>query len=111
MTEQRGPVLRVQYKEKNALFQAFMSFTKDGGIYIPLSKDLPPMHSHVFVLVELPENKQLYPASGHICWINNGRKKGVGIRLDVDNDSKALRNAITTAIVSQLSSSAATLTM
>ena len=111
MSDRRGPVIRVKYKDKNALFQAFMSFTKDGGIYLPIAQDLPAMNSHVFIIAELPDDHRLFPASGRVCWINNGRKKGIGVRLDTDIESQTLRNTITNTIAGQLSSASPTLTM
>lgn len=111
MTEPKGTVLRVLFKDRNSLYQAYMSFSKDGGIYIPLPGDLPLMNSKVFMLVELPESTQIYPASGRVTWISNGRRKGVGVRLNQDEHSRSLRIAIENLIANNLKSNLPTFTM
>jgi type IV pilus assembly protein PilZ len=110
MSDQTGQVLRLQYKDKAVLQQAHMSFCKDGGLYIPMP-ELPLMGSSIFMLVELPDSKQVFPACGTVVWVNNGRKKGVGVRLGVDEQSKFLSITMQTMLASSGKSSSATFTM
>lgn len=111
MTEATGTVIRLHFKERSALYQAYMSFSKDGGLYVPLGGELPLMQSKIFLLVELPESSQIYTASGKVTWINNGRRKGVGVRLNPDEHSRALRIAIENTIAVNMKSNLPTFTM
>lgn len=109
-TEHSGSVLRVHFKEKNALSLAYMSFSKDGGLYVPLPT-LPAMGAVVFLLVQLPDLVQIFPASGQVCWLNNGRRKGIGIHLGKDTSSKELRMAIENMLGALIQSNGTTYTM
>lgn len=110
MSEAAGKVWRVRYHSNDALYSAYMSFEKDGGIFIP-TPNPGNMGSSVFMMVELPGSTQIYPASGRISWINYVRKKGFGVQLAGDEDSRALRTAIENILGGMLNSATPTLTM
>lgn len=110
MNEQSGKVVHVSYHDKNALYQSYMSFCKDGGLFVPM-QDAPEPGSPLFLLVTLPDNPQLYPVCGEVVWIANGRKKGAGVRMHADEAGKNLRVVIENILASSLKSAAPTLTM
>jgi type IV pilus assembly protein PilZ len=114
MSDQPGKVVRLKFKDKNALYQSYMSFVKDGGLYVPTKLDHTMdvgKPSPVFLLVELPESNEIFPACGKTCWVNDGRKKGVGVRFATDERTKILRIAIENILAANLQSTTQTLTM
>lgn len=111
MSDQLGKVVRLSFKDKNALYQSYMSFVKNGGLYIPSQGYMPPMGKPVFLIADLPESSDVYYASGKVCWVYDGRRKGFGIMLANDERTKALRVAIENALALTLKSQSPTLTM
>lgn len=107
-------VLHVQYTDKQSLFNCFMSFCRDGGLFIP-GGNIPGITPHlgvqVHMLVELPGDPNLYTASGKISWINMDKRRGVGVRMTADEHGRALRNAIENNLGGMIKSPSPTYTM
>jgi Tfp pilus assembly protein PilZ len=92
-TEHSSKLLLVQYEDKQALYNAYMGFCRDGGLFVP-----GPVASHLGtalnLLVQLPGDPEVHTVSGKVVWINMNKKKGVGVRLSGDEFSRKLQNAI-----------------
>lgn len=108
--DSRGKVFHVQYAEKSAVYNCYLSFCKDGGVFVPTST---PAHlgTPVHLLIELPGDQNLYAVSGKVIWINYGKRKGVGVRLHPDEFSKGLKVAIENLLTTSLRSPTPTYTM
>lgn len=107
-------VLYVKYTEKPALYNCFMSFCRDGGLFVPgsnLTGIAPHLGTQLNMLVELPGDPNLYTASGKISWINMEKRKGIGIRLTADEQGQLLRNAIENNLAGMIKSPSPTYTM
>ena len=90
MIEQKGNVFSVAFADKNAIYNCFMNFTREGGFFVPTSAEAN-IGEVVHLIVKIPENNKSYFVSGKVCWQNFGRKKGFGVHLIKDDISRALK--------------------
>lgn len=103
-------VLHVHYADKGALYNAYMSFAKDGGLFIPGAFQAH-LGTPFLVLVEIPGDDTLYHIAGKVVWINMNKRKGVGVRFPGDEYSLKLRNAIENSLGGMVKGTGATYTM
>ena len=110
MSEVQGKLYQVKYRDKASVFNCYMIFAKDGGMFVPCSRDAQ-MGEHIMLLVNLPESSQSYLLESRICWISHGRRKGFGVRFSGDEGSRALKVAIENLLGGSLKSTNPTYTM
>lgn len=115
MATARPSVIQLAIKEKAALYAAYIYQFKDGGVFIPTTKDYK-LGDDVYVLVTLPDDTQRYPIAGKVSWItparaSGNRSQGVGVRFPEDEKSQQLRIKIEQILGSHLGSSRATQTI
>lgn len=109
-----GPaLLSVSYKDKNALYAAYMPFLKKGGLFIPTNK-IYQIGDEVFILLSLMDESEKFPVAGRIAWITpkgaqGNRLAGIGVQFS-DLDGGA-RNKIETYLAGMLESDRVTHTM
>lgn len=77
-------VMSVAIRDKNALFQAFMPFLKNGGLFIATEKPFE-LGDEVFLLVTLMDEPQRYPVTGRVVWLTpktsiGARPAGIGVQ-------------------------------
>lgn len=94
----RPSVIQLAIKEKAALLAAYIPLFKEGGIFVPSSKDYK-LGEDVYVLLSLPNEPQRYPVAGKVAWINppgigGTRAQGIGVRFPADEKSIALKMRI-----------------
>lgn len=94
-----GKILSLSIKDKAALYQAYMSFTKGGGLFIPTLRQYK-LGDEVFLMLTLLDEKDKIPVSGKIIWITprgcQGNKTvGVGVQF-AEQDQGNARNIIET---------------
>ena len=111
MRELLPNVVRVLFMNPQALYQSYMSFLRNGGLYLPLTDTMPPMGAPIFILAQLPESTDIYFACGTVCYINNGRRTGAGIHFETDEATQRLNLSIQNSIAPLIASGATTLTM
>ncbi len=95
----RQSILSLSIKDKSALYSAYMSFVKGGGLFIPTNKNYN-LGDEVFMLLTLLDEKDKIPVAGKIVWItpigSQGNKTiGVGVQFG-DQDKGQARNKIET---------------
>lgn len=110
----RPGVLSLSIKDKNALYAAYMSYVKGGGIFVPSNRPYK-LGDEVFMLLTLMESKEKIPVAGHVVWITpagaqGSRTAGVGIQFS-EKDSGVARNKIETILAGHLNSERPTHTM
>jgi type IV pilus assembly protein PilZ len=110
----RQGILSLAIKDKGALYAAYMSYIKGGGIFIPTNKDYT-LGEEVFMLLTLMEETEKMPVVGKVIWINpkgaqGNAVPGIGVQF-TDNDGKAVRNKIETYLAGALKSDRVTHTM
>lgn len=111
----RPSVVQLAIKEKGALYAAYMSHLKDGGIFVPTAKDYK-LGDDVYVLMTLPDDTQRYPVAGKVVWINppraaNNRTQGVGVAFPSDEKSQQLKARIEQILGAHLGSEKPTQTV
>lgn len=75
----------LHYKNTKTLAACYMPFIRNGGLFIPTTRDLTA-GDQVFLLVRILDEPTRLAVTGTVVWISPGT--GLGIRFD-DRESKA----------------------
>ena len=94
----RPSIVQLAIKEKGALYAAYIPLFKEGGIFIPATREYK-LGDDVYVLLTLPEDTERYPVAGKVAWITpahtaGNRTQGVGVRFPSDDKSRMLKARI-----------------
>jgi type IV pilus assembly protein PilZ len=108
-------ILSLAVKDKNALFQAYMPFVKQGGVFVPTPKRYF-IGDEVFLLMTLPESTERLPVAGKVVWVTpagaqGNRAAGIGVQFADTPEGEAVRNKIEVLLAGILTSDKATHTM
>ena len=111
----RPSVIQLVFREKGALYAAYMPMFSEGGIFVPTTRDYK-LGEDIYLLLSLPDDPQRYPVAGKVGWItpanaSGGRTQGVGVRFPADEKSRALRARIEETLGTSLSSAKPTQTI
>ena len=111
----RPSVIQLVFREKGALYAAYIPLFADGGVFIPTTRDYK-LGDDVYVLLSLPDDPQRYPVAGKVGWITpanapGGRTQGVGVRFPVDEKTRALKIKIEEILGTAISSTKPTQTI
>jgi type IV pilus assembly protein PilZ len=96
------------FREKGALYAAYMPMFSEGGIFVPTTRDYK-LGEDIYLLLSLPEDPQRYPVAGKVGWLtpanaSGGRTQGVGVRFPADEKTRGLRVRIEELLGTTLSS-------
>ena len=110
----RPGMLSCTIKDKGTLYQSYMPFVKNGGLFIPTDKTFG-LGDEVFMLLTLMDSGAKLPVAGTIIWVTpNGaqgnRKTGVGVQFS-DKDNGDTSRKIETFLAGALTSDRITHTM
>jgi len=91
----RPSVMQLVFREKGALYAAYMPVLSDGGLFVPTARDYK-LGEDIFLLLSLPDDPLRYPVAGKVAWItpanaSGGRTQGVGVRFPGDEKTRALK--------------------
>ncbi|MES2191413.1 MAG: PilZ domain-containing protein [Pseudomonadota bacterium] len=111
----RPSVVQLAIKEKAALYAAYIPLFKEGGVFIPTSREYQ-LGADVYVLLTLPEDTQRYPVAGKVAWVTpakaaGNRTQGVGVRFPNDEKSRLLKLKIEEILGAHLASDRPTQTI
>ena len=111
----RPSVLQLAIKEKAALYAAYIPLFKEGGIFVPTTKEYS-LGDDVYLLLTLPQDPQRYPIAGKVGWITpagagGSRTQGIGVRFPKDAKSDELRYKIEQILGTSLSADRVTQTI
>ncbi len=111
----RPSVVQLAIKEKAALYAAYIPLFKEGGVFIPTSREYQ-LGADVYVLLTLPEDSQRYPVAGKVAWVTpakaaGNRTQGVGVRFPNDEKSRLLKLKIEEILGAHLASDRPTQTI
>jgi type IV pilus assembly protein PilZ len=114
-TAPRPSVIQLVFREKGALYAAYIPAFAEGGLFVPTSRDYA-LGDDIYLLLSLPEDTQRYPVAGKIAWItpanaSGGRTQGVGVRFPGDDKTRLLRVKIEQILGTNISSSKPTQTL
>ena len=110
----RPSVIQLVFREKGALYAAYMPVFTDGGLFVPTTREYK-LGDDIYLLLSLPEDPQRYPVAGKVGWVtpanaSGGRTQGVGVRFPNDEKTRALRLKIEEVLGTAISSSKPTQT-
>jgi len=111
----RQSILTASITDKNALYEAYMPFIKNGGLFIPTKKTYA-LGNEIFVLLSLMDESEKIPFAGRVIWITpkgaqGNRQAGIGVQFNDDVNGKQVRNKIETYLAGALKSERPTHTM
>ncbi len=111
----RPSVVQLVFREKGALYAAYMPLLTDGGLFVPTTRDYK-LGEDIYLLLTLPDDPQRYPVAGKVVWLtppnaSGGRTQGVGVRFPPDEKTRLLKLRIEAILGTQISSSRPTQTV
>ena len=113
-TTPKPSVLSLAIKEKSALYAAYMSYVKGGGLFIPTNKPYK-IGEEVFMLLTLIDDPAKLRVIGHVVWVSPtaqaGRPQGIGVQFSEKDGGLQARDKIEGLLGSALQSSRPTHTM
>lgn len=91
----RPSVIQLVFREKGALYAAYIPLFSDGGLFVPTSRDYR-LGEDIYLLLSLPEDPKRYPVAGKVGWVTpanapGGRTQGVGVRFPNDEKTRVLK--------------------
>ncbi|MBK1719475.1 PilZ domain-containing protein [Thiocystis violacea] len=107
-------ILSFAIKDRSALYASFMPFIKNGGLFIPTTKNYQ-LGDEIFLLLQLMEESDRIPVAGKVVWLTppgaeGNRSIGVGVQFS-DQDKGAARRKIEDYLAGSHSSERPTHTM
>ncbi len=98
----RQGILSLAIKDKNSLYNAYMPFVKNGGIFVQTPKRYM-LGDEVFILLTLPEQKERLPVAGKVVWVTppgaqGSRVAGIGVQFADTPEGTAARDKIETIV-------------
>lgn len=114
-TGSRPSVIQLVFREKGALYAAYMPLLSEGGLFVPTQRPYR-LGEDIYLLLSLPDDPQRYPVAGKVAWItpgnaSGGRTQGVGVRFPADEKTRLLKLKIEEILGTQISSSRPTQTV
>lgn len=114
MAAPKPGILSLTIRDKSALYASYMPFVRNGGLFIPTTKNYK-LGDEVFMLLTLMEDKEKLPIAGKIIWITpkgaqGNRTAGIGVQFS-DLDKGQTRNKIENVLAAALKSERQTHTM
>lgn len=114
-TNARPSVIQLVFREKGALYAAYMPVFTDGGLFVPTTRDYK-LGDDIYLLLSLPDDPQRYPVAGKVGWLtpanaSGGRTQGVGVRFPNDEKTRGLKIKIEEVLGTSISSAKPTQTI
>lgn len=98
----RQGILSLTVKDKAQLYNAYMPYLKQGGIFVPTAKRYF-IGDEVFVLLVLPESNERLPVAGKVIWVTppgaqGNRMAGIGVQFADTQEGENVRGRIETLL-------------
>jgi type IV pilus assembly protein PilZ len=111
----RPSVIQLVFREKGALYAAYIPLFSEGGLFVPTTREYR-LGEDIYLLLSLPDDPQRYPVAGKVSWItpanaSAGRTQGVGVRFPGDEKTRILKLKIEEVLGTAISSSKPTQTI
>jgi type IV pilus assembly protein PilZ len=111
----RPSVIQLVFREKGALYAAYIPLLTDGGLFVPTTRSYR-LGEDIYLLLSLPDDPQRYPVAGKVAWLtpanaSGGRTQGVGVRFPADDKARLLKLKIEEILGTSISSSKPTQTV
>ncbi len=110
----RKNMLTLNLSDDDALYNSYLPFLKQGGLFIKTDKSYK-LGEEIFLLLTLLDSGDKTPVAGKVVWINpkgapGGRPQGIGVHFG-EMDKGATRDKIEKALAARLNSDKKTYTM
>jgi len=107
-------ILSFAIRDKNALYQAFMPFVENGGLFIPTTKRYQ-LGDEIFLLLQLMDEPERIPVAARVIWVTppgaeGNRVVGVGVQFS-EHDKGTARRKIEEYLAGMLNGERPTHTM
>jgi type IV pilus assembly protein PilZ len=111
----RPSVIQLVFREKGALYAAYIPLFTEGGLFVPTTRDYK-LGEDIYLLLSLPDDPQRYPVAGKVGWItpanaSGGRTQGVGVRFPGDEKTRLLKQRIEETLGTSIQSAKPTQTI
>ena len=111
----RQGILSLAVKDKAALYNAYMPYIKQGGIFVPTPRRYF-IGDEVFLLLTLPDSSERLPVAGKVCWVTptgaqGNRPAGIGVQFADTAEGEAVKGKIETILAGTLNAEQPTQTM
>lgn len=111
----RPSVIQLVFREKGALYAAYVPLFSEGGLFVPSTRDYM-LGDDIYLLLSLPGDPQRYPVAGKVGWLTpantpGGRTQGVGVRFPSDEKTRQLKVRIEEILGTSLQSAKPTQTI
>lgn len=88
-------ILSFAIKDRHSLYQCYMPFVKNGGLFIPTTKRYQ-LGDEIFLLLQLMEEVDRIPVAGRVVWVTpagaeGNRTVGVGVQFSEQDKGVARR--------------------
>ncbi len=107
-------LLTLNIRDKNSLYLSYMSFIKNGGLFIPTTREYR-LDDEVIILLTLMDDPERLSVTGKIVWITpqgaqGKRMQGIGVQFSAQNGG-VVQKKIETHLVGLLSTNGPTHTL
>ena len=111
----RQGILSLAVKDKASLYNAYIPYVKNGGIFVPTPKRYF-LGDEVFLLLTLPDSSERLPVAGKVIWVTpagaqGNRTAGIGVQLADGAEGEAVKSKIETLLAGTLNADKPTQTM
>ncbi len=111
----RPSVIQLVFREKGALYAAYIPIFSEGGLFVPTTRDYK-LGDDIYLLLSRPDDPQRFPVAGKVGWItpanaSGGRTQGVGVRFPNDEKTRQLKIKIEEVLGTSISSAKPTQTL
>jgi type IV pilus assembly protein PilZ len=77
-------ILTLHIPDKNTLYMGYMPFIKNGGLFIPTTKEYH-LGDELFILLTLLDSRERLPVAGKVVWVTprgaqGKRSQGIGVQ-------------------------------
>ena len=88
-------ILTLNIKDKSALYVSYMPFIKNGGLFIPTSRE-SKLGDEVFLLLTLMDSAERLPVAGKVVWVTpkgaqGKRQQGIGVQFSTQDGGATLK--------------------
>jgi type IV pilus assembly protein PilZ len=88
-------ILTLNIKDKSALYVSYMPFIKNGGLFIPTTRD-SKLGDEVFLLLTLMDSSERLPVAGKVVWVTprgaqGKRQQGIGVQFSPQDGGATLK--------------------
>jgi type IV pilus assembly protein PilZ len=111
----RQGIISLKFKDPASLYNAYMPFLKQGGLFAPTAQRYA-LGDEVVLLISLIDESERLSVAGKVVWITpigaqGNRTAGIGVQFNETADGGAARSRIETLLAGMIGSERATHTM